>query len=175
MTNGSRVDAMAGAQISSFEFAGRLASTSAAAEDPEAFAIKTFPAGAANEARPLASVVTRSPPPISTATSEANFPSTPSTASVAGLPATTLDGSTIVTVHLFDGDDCGRVGGAGATSNPIVRSSPQRNRRNRGVRGESGRKWNRCAGIHSIGANQYNGSPCLVQRRSVTRRGGPRT
>jgi hypothetical protein len=40
-------------------------------------------------------------------TSEANFPSTPSTANVADLPATTLEGSTIVTVHLLDGGDWG--------------------------------------------------------------------
>jgi len=175
MTNGSRVEAMAGAQISSFEFSGRLASTSAAAEDPEAFAISTFAGGTLNEARPLASVVTRSPPPISTVTSEANFPSTPSTASVAGLPATTLDGSTIVTVHLFDGDDCGRAGGASATSNPIVRSSPHRKRRNRGVRSESGWKWNGYAGIRSIAATQYSESPHLAQRRGATRRAAPRT
>jgi hypothetical protein len=98
---------MVGAQISSFEFSGGLMSTSAAADEPEAFAIRTFPEGAANEARPLASVVTRSPLPSSTVTSEANFPSTPSTANVADLPATTLEGSTIVTVHLLDGGDWG--------------------------------------------------------------------
>ena len=84
-------------------------SRSAAADTPEALAKRTAPAaGAVKDARPVRSVVRRWPSPSSTVTSGASLPSAPSTARVAGCPATTLGGSTIVTVQFADGSDCAR-------------------------------------------------------------------
>src|SRR5216684_1938696 len=84
--------------------------TSAAAALPEAFAITTSPSvGVVKTARPVESVITLWSFATSTVTPETSFPSAPKTASVAGLPATTFGGSTIVTDHVGFGVDCARV------------------------------------------------------------------
>src|SRR5450432_4538624 len=86
-------------------------SISAAAEAPDALAIKTpVSEGAKKTALPVLSVFTRTSipecEPRSTITPSASRPSTPRTARVAGLSATSFGGSTIVTAQVVDGLDC---------------------------------------------------------------------
>src|ERR1700678_3631546 len=82
------------------------ASTKAAALLPEPLAIITGePEGVVNVARPVLSVFNCSESPTVTVIPSARRPSTPRTASVAVLPATTFGGSTIETAQVVEALD----------------------------------------------------------------------
>src|ERR1700735_84289 len=94
-----------------FSTEGSAASTKAAALLPEPFAIITFtPEGVVKFARPVLSVFTRSVSPSTTVIPSARRPSTPRTASVAILPATSFGGRTIETAQVVEEFDCARAG-----------------------------------------------------------------